>query len=123
VALPLLRRYLRPQLSGLYILARDPGNTFLPEADINAGALPQGCSQRHVVISCGDAEPEQGIGPIGLDLRGEHAGSRPPRLAVVAARLEDEHAASGSRELSGAGGSNGAAANYDHVMGGRHGDL
>jgi len=123
VALPLLRRYLRPQLSGFPIIARDPGNTLLPETDIYAGALPQGCRERRVVISRGDAEPEQRIGPIGLDLRGEHAGGRPPRLAGVAAWLEDEHAAPGSRELPGAGGSDGAAANYDHVMGGRHGDL
>ena len=75
------------------------------------------------MISRGDAEPEQWIGPIGLDLGGEHAGGRPPRLPGVAARLEDQHAAPGGRELPGAGGSDGAAADHDHIMGGRHGDL
>jgi hypothetical protein len=123
VALPLLRRYLRPQLSGLSIIARNPGNTLLPEPDIYASALPQGCRELNVVISRGDAEPEQRIGPIGLDLGGEHAGGRPPRLAGVAARLEDEHAAPSSRELPGASGPDGAAADYDHIMGARHRDL
>ena len=72
--------HLRPELRRLGLGRRDPGDPFAPETDVDAGGLAERRGERGVELPTGQAQLEQRVVGVGLDLRGEHAGGGAPGL-------------------------------------------
>jgi hypothetical protein len=119
----LLPGYFRLELHGFSEVGSHSGNPLAPDPEINAGCLAKGRRQRVVVVASGESQLEQRVAGAGFDLRRQHTTRRAPRLPHVAARLDDQYPASAHCQLSGTGGSDGAAANHYYVMTGWHWDL
>jgi hypothetical protein len=120
VSPPLLPGYFRLERCRLGGIGGYAGNSFAPETQINSGFLVEVCRKRRVELPGSETQLEQWIGGIGFDLGCQHPPSRAPRLTHAAARLDHKHPAPVHGELPGAGGSDGASANHDYVMAGRH---
>ena len=64
---------------------------------------------------------EEGVAPVSLNLRCQHACSCSPCLAGVSTRIDDEDPPSACGKLPCTGSTDGAAADYDDIMKGSHG--
>jgi hypothetical protein len=95
--------HFRLQRSRVLGLGGHPGNALPPKTHRNAGALLESRHQAVIVVSRRNAECQEGIAPIGFDLRRQHPGGGPPCLASVVTRLDQGHAATAPPDLPGAG--------------------
>jgi hypothetical protein len=112
--------YLRSELGGLRFVRRHVGDTLAPEADVGPGGLPQGRGKRFAVLPRGEAQLEQRIVLVGLQLWCQHAGGRPPRLAAVALGIQQRHAPARQGQLPGTRGADGAGTHHDNIVASRH---
>jgi hypothetical protein len=116
VALPLLPRYLRPQLGRIDLGAGHPGYALLPQAQIHAGCLVESGRQRLVVVPTGQAQGEQWVARVRLDLGSKQATGCPPRLPVLATGFQDEDGTAGGGQLPGTRGPSRPASDHDYVV-------
>lgn len=72
------------------------------------------------MVAGGYSEPKQGIVTVRLDLRRQHARGRTPRLARFPTGVEHSNPPPPDGQLPGAGGSDGASSDHDHVVAGGH---
>jgi hypothetical protein len=123
VSLLLLPCDLGPQNLRLGRLDRDPGDSLLPQANVDAGSFAEARCQDRIVVSCLDTELQEGIGCVRFYLWRQHAACRTPSLTDVSASVEYQYAPAGQRQLPGAGGTYCATPHHDYLPTGGHGYL
>jgi hypothetical protein len=72
------------------------------------------------VLPRGEAQLQQRVLLISLDLGREHAGGSLPCLPGLTLGVEHDHTAAAERQLPGARGPDRAAADHDNIRGNRH---
>ena len=66
------------------------------------------------------AQLEQGVVLLGLELRGKHSGRRAPRLTALSFGVQQQHATTGQGQLPGASGTYRATTHHDNIVGSLH---
>jgi hypothetical protein len=108
---------------GLGRIDRDPGDSLLPQANVDAGTFAEARCQDGIVVSCLDTELQEGICCVRFYLWRQHAACRTPSLTDVSASLEHQDASAGQRQLPGAGGAYCTGPHHDYLPAGGHGYL
>src|SRR5438045_2008235 len=106
----------RPQIGRLGLGRRDVRDALAPETDVDAGAVAERAREGGIELAAGEAQLQQRIVGVGLDLRCQHAGGGAPALAHVTVRVEHQDAAASQRELPRRGRTYRSATHDDNIV-------